>query len=122
MLPARCRQLCVIMPACRQACSSADAIALDGRSAIDWRQNDNEQEALPLLTPVTPDGPVIPDGPGHLHSLRFQETTMAIDYSTGKESMDYPAREKTYKGFVRLAIGTTVFVALVLIGMATFLL
>ncbi len=47
---------------------------------------------------------------------------MAIDYSTGKESMDYPAHEKTYKGFVKLVIWTTVLVALILISMATFLL
>lgn len=46
---------------------------------------------------------------------------MGIDYSTGKESMDYPAHEKTYKGFIKLAIGTTVLVALILVGMAVFL-
>ncbi len=51
-----------------------------------------------------------------------QEMTMVIDYSKGKESMDYPAREKTYKGFVRLVIATITLVALILIGMAVFLL
>ena len=46
---------------------------------------------------------------------------MGIDYSSGKESMDYPAHEKTYKGFIKLTIATVILVVLILVGMALFL-
>jgi hypothetical protein len=46
---------------------------------------------------------------------------MAIDTSGGNPEMDYPEHLRTYDGFVRGTIIVVVALALILIGMAIFL-
>jgi hypothetical protein len=46
---------------------------------------------------------------------------MSIDTTGGHPAMDYREHERTYNGFVRGAIILTVLVALILAGMARFL-
>jgi hypothetical protein len=47
---------------------------------------------------------------------------MSIDTTGGHPAMDYREHERTYRGFVRGTIILTILVALILIGMAIFLL
>ncbi|MFN3743704.1 MAG: aa3-type cytochrome c oxidase subunit IV [Hyphomicrobiaceae bacterium] len=47
---------------------------------------------------------------------------MSIDTTGGHPAMDYREHERTYRGFVRGTIVLTILVALILIGMAIFLL
>jgi hypothetical protein len=47
---------------------------------------------------------------------------MATETSGGHPAMDYAEHNRTYKGFVRGTIGLIVACALILIGMAAFLL
>jgi hypothetical protein len=46
---------------------------------------------------------------------------MTIDTSGGHHAMDYAEHQRTYKGFVRGTVILTVLVALILAGMAYFL-
>jgi hypothetical protein len=46
---------------------------------------------------------------------------MTIDTSGGHEAMDYREHVRTYNGFVRGTVVLTVIVALILAGMAAFL-
>jgi hypothetical protein len=47
---------------------------------------------------------------------------MAFDSSGGHSAMDYPEHYRTYAGFIKGSIALILFCALVLIGMAAFLL
>jgi hypothetical protein len=47
---------------------------------------------------------------------------MSIDTTGGHPAMDYREHERTYRGFVRGTIILSILVALILIGMAIFLL
>lgn len=47
---------------------------------------------------------------------------MGIDTSNGHPAMDYPEHERTYKGFIKGVIFSTVATIAVLVGMAIFLL
>ena len=47
---------------------------------------------------------------------------MSIDTSNGHPAMDYPEHERTYNGFIKATIYSTVAIIAVLVGMAFFLL
>ena len=47
---------------------------------------------------------------------------MSIDTTGGHPAMDYREHERTYRGFVRGTIILSILVALILVGMAIFLL
>ena len=47
---------------------------------------------------------------------------MAVDTTQGHEAMDYPEHIRTYNGFVKAFVWGTIAVAVILIGMAVFLL
>ena len=47
---------------------------------------------------------------------------MSIDTSEGHEAMDYPEHVRTYDGFIKATIWSTVAIILLLILMAVFLL
>jgi hypothetical protein len=47
---------------------------------------------------------------------------MAFDSSGGHPAMDYPEHYRTYAGFIKGSIALIVVCALILIGMAVFLL
>lgn len=46
---------------------------------------------------------------------------MSIDMSNGHPAMDYAEHERTYAGFIAMTKALVIFVAVLLIGMAYFL-
>lgn len=46
---------------------------------------------------------------------------MSIDTTGGHPAMDYKEHVRTYTGFIRFTIASIIFLALLLIGMAVFL-
>jgi hypothetical protein len=56
-----------------------------------------------------------------IFGLQRQGRDMSVDFKDGHPAMDYREHERTYAGFIRGTIVLSVIVAIILIGMALFL-